>query len=197
MKHKNLFTFGLTMVVVWVLGAFAFLYFYPQITYNGLKRILTQKGVDPTTTSGIPINTLYAVPVLAGPNAPVASMLNTGNHEVLYSVGWLDLSKGPQVLHVPDMAGRYYSVQFTDPSSGADFAYVGKRTTGTQAGDYLITGPGWKGTVPQGVKQVSTPNNSVLVIGRALVENDSDVATVYTLTKQIQITPLSQWKPGQ
>ena len=73
--------------------------------------------------------------------------MTTGvNRDTLLTVGWLDLSKGPQVLHVPDMAGRYYSVQFTDRSDGTDFAYVGTRTTGTQAGDYLITGPGWKGT---------------------------------------------------
>ena len=72
--------------------------------------------------------------------------MTTGvNRDTLLTVGWLDLSKGPQVLHVPDMAGRYYSVQFTDPSDGTDFAYVGTRTTGTQAGDYLITGPGLAG----------------------------------------------------
>ena len=52
-------------------------------------------------------------------------------------------------MHVPDMADRYYSVQFTDPSKNTNFAYVGKRTTGTQAGDYLMSGPGWEGQVPQ------------------------------------------------
>jgi hypothetical protein len=197
MKHKNLFTFGLVMLLVWVFGAFAFLYFYPQITYNGLKKLITQKGVDANTSSGVPINTLYAVPVLAAPSAPVALILNTGNHETLYVLGWLDLSKGPLVLHVPDMNGRYYSVQFTDPTDGADFAYVGTRATGTQVGDFLITGPGWQGSVPQGMKQVSSPDNSVLVLGRALVESDSDVATVYALTNQIQLTPLSQLKPWQ
>jgi hypothetical protein len=86
----------------------------------------------------------------------------------LLTVGWLDLSKGPQVLHVPDFSGRYYSVQFTDPFD-VDFAYVGTRITGTQAGDYLITGLGWRGSVPQGVKQISSPNNSLLVLGRVLV----------------------------
>jgi hypothetical protein len=149
------------------------------------------------TSSGIPINTLYAVSELASPSASMSRILTTGNHETLYVLGWLDLSKGPLVLHVPDMNGRYYSVQFTDPSDGADFAYVGTRTTGTQAGDSLITGPGWQGSVPQGMKQISSPNNSVLVLGRALVESDSDVATVYALTKQIQLKQLSQWKPGQ
>jgi hypothetical protein len=45
-------------------------------------------------------------------------------------------------------AGRYYSVQFNDPSMNANFAYIGKRTTGTGAGEYLVNGPRWKGTVP-------------------------------------------------
>ena len=89
------------------------------------------------------------------------------------------------------MDDRYYSVQFTDPLKNTNFAYVGTRTTGTQAGDYLITGPGWNGQAPSGMKQISSPNKSVLLIGRVLVENDSDVATAYDLSKQIQLTPLS------
>jgi hypothetical protein len=113
------------------------------------------------------------------------------NRDTLYVVGCLDLSKGPQVLHVPDMAGRYYAVQFTDPSDGTNFAYVGKRTTGTEAGDYLIGGPRWKGTVSQGMTQIASPNYSVLVIGRVFVESDSDLPTAYGLAKQIQLTPLS------
>ena len=119
------------------------------------------------------------------------------NRDTLFTVGWLDLRKGPQILHVPDMNDRYYSVQFTDPSNNTNFAYVGKRTTGTQAGDYLITGPGWKGQVPSGMKQISSPNNSVLVIGRVFVESDSDLPTAYDLSKQIQLTPLSGWQPSQ
>jgi hypothetical protein len=95
------------------------------------------------------------------------------------------------------MAGRYYSVQFTDPSKNTNFAYVGKRATGTQAGDYLVSGPGWEGQAPSGMTQISSPNNSVLVFGRVLVESDSDLATAYDLSKQIQLTPLSQWKPGR
>ena len=113
------------------------------------------------------------------------------NHDTLLTVGWLDLSQGPQVLHVPDFSGRYYSVQFTDPFN-VDFAYVGTRATGTKSGDYLITGPGWSGTVPQGMKQISSPNNSVLVIGRVLVYSDGDLSTAYNLAKQIQLKSLSQ-----
>ena len=119
--------------------------------------------------------------------------MTTGvNRDTLMTVGWLDLRKGSQVLHVPDFSGRYYSVQFTDPSKNTNFAYVGTRTTGTQAGDYLITGPGWKEPVPGGMTQIASPNNSVLVVGRVLVYSDSDLSTAYDLAKQIQLAPLSQ-----
>ncbi|GCE09392.1 hypothetical protein KDAU_67210 [Dictyobacter aurantiacus] len=115
---------------------------------------------------------------------------------MLYIDSLLNLSKGAQVLHVPDMAGRYYSVQFTDPWDGTNFAYVGKRTTGTRTGGYLMSGPGWKRAGAQGITQIASPHNSVLVIGRAFVESDSDLSTAYGLAKQIQVTPLSRWQSG-
>jgi hypothetical protein len=191
MKHKHLVTFGSVMLVAWVLGSFAFLYFYPHIIYNAFQKGIVQHGLG---GGPIPVNTLYAVPNLASPSlAGSSSLLTTGtNRDTLYLAGWLDLSQGPQVLHVPAMAGRYYSVQFTDPSDGTDFAYVGTRTTGTEAGDYLVSGPRWQGTVPPGMTPIAAPNNSVLVIGRVLVESDSDTPAAYNLAKQIQLTPLSQ-----
>ena len=187
---SGLIGFAAVVVLVWGVGTFVFIYFWPPITYSAYKRAVRHGlGGDP-----IPVNTLYAVPTLASPSASNSSLLATGTRDVLYVGGLLDLSIGPQVLHVPDMADRYYSVQFTDPSDGADFAYVGKRTTGTEAGDYLMSGPGWKGTVSQGMTQIASPHNSVLVIGRVFVESDSDLSTAYGLAKQIQVTPLSRWQ---
>ena len=96
---------------------------------------------DPRQRRGdgpIPVNTLYTEPqaLFADPLHPPASaskLMTTGvNRDTLLTTGWLELNKEPQVLHVPDMAGRYYSIQFTDPSKNTNFAYVGKRTTGTQ-----------------------------------------------------------------
>ena len=185
---SGLIGFVVVAVIVWGLGTVVFIYLWPTFTYSAYKRAVVQHGLG---GGPIPVNTLYAVPTLASPAASNASLLATGTNDVLYVGGWLDLSKGPHVLHVPDMAGRYYSVQFTDPSDGTDFAYVGKRTTGTEAGEYLISGPGWKGTVSQGMTQIASPNNSVLVIGRVFVESDSDLPTAYGLAQQIQLTPLS------
>ncbi len=185
---SRLITFVVVAVLVWGLGTCVFLYFWPPITYIAYKRAVVQHGLG---GGPIPINTLYAVPTLSSPAASNSSLLATGTNDVLYVGGLLDLSKGPQALHVPDMAGRYYSVQFTDPWDGTNFAYVGKRTTGTEAGDYLMSGPGWKGTVSQRMTQIASPNKSVLVIGRVFVESDSDLPTAYGLAKQIQLTPLS------
>jgi len=180
----NLLIFCSVAVAAW----FLVIYFWPHIFLNVYKRAILTKGFE----GPIPINTLATEPqaIFADPLHPPASatrLATTGvNHDTLPTVGVLDLRHGPQVLHVPEMAGRYYSVQFTGPNNTI-FAYVGKRTTGTQAGDYLITGPGWKGQVPSGMKQISSPHNSVFVIGRILVHSDSDLPTAYALTKQIQI----------
>jgi hypothetical protein len=196
MTLEHLLIFGSVMAVAW----FLFTYFWPRMMLSVYKRAILAKGFG---DGPIPVNTLYTEPqaLFADPlHAPASAskLATTGvNRDTLPTVGWLDLSKGPQVLHVPDMAGRYYSVQFTDPSKNINFAYVGTRTTGTQAGDYLITGPGWKGQVSSGVMQISSPNNSVLVLGRVLVYSDSDLSTAYDLSKQIQLTPLSDWQPSQ
>jgi hypothetical protein len=197
MNYQHWLLFGLVMVVTWSL----FIYFWPRLMLSVYKRGLLVKGFG---DGPIPINTLYTEPqkLFAEPitsqTASSSNLMTVGvNHDTLSTAGWLDLRKGPLVLHVPDMNDRYYSVQFTDPSKNTNFAYVGKRTTGTQAGDYLITGPGWKGQVPSGMTQISSPNNSVLVIGRVLVESDSDLSTAYDLSKQIQLTQLSGWQPSQ
>ncbi len=193
MNYAHLLIFAAVCIASW----FLFTYFWPRMLLTVFKRAILVKGFG---EGPIPLNTLYTEPpaLFADPlHAPASAskLATTGvNHDTLMTAGVLDLSKGPQVLHVPDMAGRYYSVQFTDPSKNTNFAYVGKRTTGTQAGDYLITGPGWKGQLPGGLTQIASPNNSVLVFGRVLVESDRDLPAAYALAKQIQLTPLSAWR---
>ena len=194
--YQHLLIIGAVMVVVWCL----FIYFWPSLLLSVYKRAILVKGFG---DGPIPVNTLYTEPqaLFADPlHAPASTpkVATTGvNHDTLLLVGWLDLSQGPLVLHVPDMDDRYYSVQFTDPSNNTNFAYVGKRTTGTQAGDYLVSGPGWKGQVPSGMTQISSPNNSVLLFARVLVLSDSDLAIAYALSKEIQLTQLSGWQPSQ
>ncbi len=192
MEYGHLLLFGAVCVATW----FLFIYFWPRMLLYVFKRALLVKGFG---DGPVPINTLYTEPQklfaepLTSQTASSSNLMTVGvNHDTLLTGGWLDLSKGPLVLHVPDMNDRYYSMQFTDPSKNTIFAYVGTRTTGTQSGDYLITRRGWNGQVPSGMTQISSPNNSVLLLGRVLVESDSDLSTAYGLAKQIQLTPLNR-----
>ncbi|MDQ4489327.1 DUF1254 domain-containing protein [Sinomonas sp. ASV486] len=175
--------------IVWVLGTAAFIYLWPRLTVNGFKRAFLKHGLG---GGPVPVNTLYAAPSTSSASAAPGSLLATGTDDVLYIGGWLDLTKGPHVLHVPDMGERYYSVQFTDPSNSANFAYVGKRTTGTRAGDFVISGPGWQGTVPGGMKRIASPSRSVLVVGRVFVASESDLPAAYGLAQQVQLAPLDR-----
>ena len=190
-QYEHLLIFGSVMLVTW----FLVIYFWPRLMLSVYKRAALGKGFG---DGPIPVNTLHAQPQrlfaepIAAQTASGSNVLTVGvNHDTLLTAGWLDLSRGPLVLHVPDMTDRYYSVQFTDPSNNTNFAYVGTRTTGPQAGDYLLTGRNWKGPVPDGMKRIASPNNSVFVAGRVLVKSDSDLATAYNLSKQIQLTPFS------
>ena len=186
-KSHHLLVFALSAAVAFVLGTCAYIYFYPTLMYNNFEKAIVKNGLG--SGSDIPLNTLYTAPDLASPSAKSNLLITGTNHDTHYTVAWLDLKEKPLVLHVPGMNGRYYSIQFTDPADGSDFAYVGRRTTGTEAGDYLVTGPGWSGAVPPGMQRISSPDNRVLVIGRVLVENDADLSTAYALSKQITLTP--------
>ena len=197
-RMNHLLILGSVATVAWIIGTLLLIYFWPHLVNNIYKKAVLRQGFG---EGPVPINTLYTEPQalfaqpLTAQSASGSRLMTVGvNHDTLLVVGWLDLSSGPQVLHVPDFSGRYYSVQFTDPFN-IDFAYVGRRETGTRAGDYLIAGPGWKGQVPNGMKQISSQNNSVLVLGRILVYSDSDLSTAYDLAKQIQLAPLSNHKP--
>ena len=196
-RMNHLLIFGPVAIGAWVIGTILLVYFWPHLVNNIYKRAILRQGFG---EGPVPINTLYKEPqaLFADPLHPPASasrLATTGvNRDTLLVIGWLDLTGRPQVLHVPDFSGRYYSVQFTDPFN-IDFAYVGTRKTGTQAGDYLITGPGWKGQVPNGLKQVSSQDNSLLVVGRILVYSDSDLSTAYDLAKRIQLAPLLTQQP--
>jgi len=189
MKTHHLRVFLISAAIVSVLGTFAYVYSITPLIYSGFEKGIVQQGLG--RGSPIPVNKFYVVPQLASPYAKSFFLRTGANVDTLYSGGWLDLKKNPLVLHVPDMNGRYYSIQLTDPATGSDFAYVGRRTTGTAAGDYLITGPRWSGQVPPGMKRIPSPDNSVLILGRVLVENDGDLAAAYNLSRQITLIPFN------
>ena len=115
------------------------------------------------------------------------------NCDTYYSIAFLDLETEPMVLTVPNTGGRYYLLPMLDAYTNV-FASPGKRTTGTEAGTFLVTGPGYAGAVPDSMKQIKAPTNLVWVLGRTQVNNAKDGSTI---VKNIQdgylLSPLSQY----
>jgi hypothetical protein len=118
------------------------------------------------------------------------------NNDTLYSIAWLDLTDEGQVLSVPDMGERYYVMPFMDAWTNV-FATVGTRETGIQEGDYLITGPHWKGDVPEGLPQIKAPTNMVWLIGRIQINGDLDIAPVSAIQKRFKLASQTQWLAGE
>jgi hypothetical protein len=115
------------------------------------------------------------------------------NHDTLYGATFMDLAASPMVLSVPDVPDRYYSVAMVD-AYFYNFAYVGSRTTGQRAGNYLIVGPNWHGKKPKGIDAVIVaPTHSINMYQRIYFKNSADVPNVIKLQDQITLKPLARF----
>src|SRR3954453_15556489 len=114
------------------------------------------------------------------------------NFDTLYSVAWLDLPKGAQVVSAPDTDGRFYLLPMLDMWSDV-FASPGWRTTGTKAADFLVTPPGWSGTVPEGFTRLAAPTPYIWVIGRTKTDGVADYPAVQKIQAGYKVTPLSEF----
>jgi hypothetical protein len=93
---------------------------------------------------------------------------------------------------VPDTPGRYYLLQLLDMWTDS-FAGVGKRTTGTGAGDFVVVGPHWQGDLPEGLQRIDAPTPFVWVIGRTRTDGPQDYDAVHKVQDGYKMTLLSQW----
>lgn len=123
------------------------------------------------------------------------SRVVTPNSDTLYTNAWLDLSRGPQVITVPDTQDRYYVLGFLDFWTNP-FAHVGRRTTGTAAGSFVVAGPGWRGEPPPGASLLRAPTDHVWIIGRIMVEGPEDLPAVHAVQDGFRIEPLDAWHSG-
>jgi hypothetical protein len=114
------------------------------------------------------------------------------NSDTPYSLMFMDLRSEPIVLSVPAVEKpRYYSVQLIDNNTN-NFGYIGSRTTGSEAGYYMVVGPDWKGVTPPGIKKVFRSQTQLLfVIFRTQLYNPADMPNVEKIQSGYATQPLS------
>jgi hypothetical protein len=169
------------------IGVQAYLYFYPLVTMDLTRRQLT--NVARPEGISAPMNTFANIP--AYPTAEMKVVVRP-NFDTLYSSAWLDLTKEPVIVSAPDTHGRYYLLPMLDIWTDV-FASPGWRTTGTKAGDFAVTAPGWTGSLPAGVVRIDAPTPYVWIIGRTKTDGPADYAAVNAIQAGYRITPLSNW----
>jgi hypothetical protein len=116
----------------------------------------------------------------------------TPNSDTPYSMAWLDLRAEPVVISVPAVdPKRYYSIMLNDGNT-FNYGYIGSRATGSEAGDYLIAGPRWKGETPPGIRKVfnSTTDFSLAVFRTQLIDA-KDMPNVEAVQAGYKVQPLS------
>lgn len=114
------------------------------------------------------------------------------NADTLYSLAWLDLAE-PLVFSHPDMGGRYHLFPMVDLWMTI-YASPGSRTGADKAAAYLLTGPGWRGEVPQGMTHIPAATRYAVLLGRTYADGtEEDYKAVNALQAEYKITPLSAW----
>jgi hypothetical protein len=149
--------------------------------------LVTMTRTHDRLTCVAPENTMINVTRLATPDS--RSVVGP-NNDTIYSTSFLDVRDRPVVLGLPEIKNRYYSFQFLDMYTNT-ISNVGSRTTGQGPARFAVTGPGWHGTLPPGVRQIASPTPEVWMIGRTLVDGQADLPNVIALQKKYTLTPLA------
>lgn len=165
----------------------AYIYGYSLLMMRATEQASTNVVKPDPATLRAPVNQFANADNIPTPDYHTIA---AGNVDTLYSLAWLDLKKEPMVLHLPDTHGRLVMMPMLDAWMNV-FASPGTRTTGSAAGDFAITGPGWKGQLPAGVKQIKSPTETVWIVGRTQLDGPSDLPAVKDLVGKYALKPLS------
>ncbi|MFF2486952.1 DUF1254 domain-containing protein [Microbacterium sp. NPDC058062] len=163
------------------LAAEAYLYGFPLVF--DLEQVIRYTSTGVGSNPQAPFNAFSHARTLA----TAADTFVSINNDTVYSMASLDLGVGPVRLSVP-ASDRYYVLQFVDAWTD-NFAYVGTRGTGNDAGEFLIVPPGWDGDAG-GLTVIHAPTRVASIVGRWSCSGADDLPAVHALQDAMTLTPL-------
>lgn len=166
----------------------AYVFGYPLVYNVSSMQAISVHGLGVLPPAGI--NRFAHAERLASPSEAFVSV----NNDTVYAIAILDLSGGALMLRVPDTDGAYYVLQFVDAWTN-NFAYVGRRATGTAAGTFLIVPPGWSGDAPDGARVIHSPTDVAAIVGRLAVDGEEDMERIRALQPGFTLEPLADNGP--
>ena len=172
----------------------AYTFGYPLVTMEMTRRVITNVA-EPKGTRA-PMG--HLIKLREYPNSSFRDV-TAPNADTLYTSAFFDVGQEPWVVSIPDLNDRYALFPMLDGWTKV-FDVPGKRTTGTGAQTFAVTGPGWEGTLPEGVTQYKSPTSIVWLIGRIYCTGTpEDYAAVHKIQDEVKLYPLSaygkDWTP--
>lgn len=165
----------------------AYIFGFPAVLMHINERVMT----NPVAGSGnVPPNRFKNTGVINAKNNAHAF----ADADFFCSEAWLELGSEPLVFEIPDIKDRYDFFTIMDAWTNI-ITSLGKRTSGTAFQQYLITGPGWTGTVPEGMMQIKSPTNMAFISGRIQTDSREDgMKNVLPVQKKLKLIPLSRYE---
>jgi len=175
------------------IAAIAYLWGWPMTNLHN-RRSLFEKLPEAGYIGGIvPAAPSNQICMLTDYVSPLERAVACPNQDVVYGFSLTDFTKDAVIVQVPDFGDRFWVYQVCDERTDG-YATIGKMY-GSKPGFYLLTGPNWKGKVPDGIEKVFKCGTDLgVVIPRAFQSDDpADKAAIQPLIKQVLVYPLSQF----
>ena len=166
----------------------AYLYTYPIVLMDVTRKQMTNAPLGKYPSRG-PMMTF--VHLREFPPADFKEVVRP-NFDTLYSLAWVDVSKEPVVLSVPEVKDRFFMLPMLDMYTDV-FAVVGTYANGTKGGEYALCLPEWKGKLPKGLKRINVPTSLFWILGRTQTNGPKDYEYIHKIQDGFKITPLSHY----
>ena len=169
------------------IGLEAYTYGLPLLVTN--TTFATMTSVDVSNGTFGPVNQFNNVRSL---NDPGSTEVVAPGSNGLSSIAWVDLSKEPQVLHVPEVQDHFYVLGFIDPYTN-NILNLGS-VNATKPGEYVISSPDQQDvSIPEGTNRINVDYHRIWIIGSTQLKGNSDTPNVTRIQDGYTLTPLSQY----